>query len=202
MGWCAGLLLAIVALPSRSASGEAAANINTLAEGNTRFALKLYRQLKGEEGNLFLSPYSISTALAMTYAGARGETANEMAKALDFNLPQGQLHTAFSGLQSGLQGGDAKDGVELAIANALWPHKDYPFRKDYVDLIVKSYDSAGQGLDYGRPEVARGIINGWVEKQTREKIKDLIPEGVIASLTRMVLTNAIYFKGSWASAFK
>ncbi len=202
IGWYTGLILAIAAFPARIASGETAADIDTLAEGNTRFALKLYRQLKGEEGNLFLSPYSISTALAMTYAGARGETASEMAKALDFNLPQGQLHTAFSGLQSGLHGGDAKDGVELAIANALWPHKDYPFRKDYVDLIVKSYDSAGQGLDYGRPEVARGIINGWVEKQTREKIKDLIPKGVIDPLTRMVLTNAIYFKGSWASAFK
>ena len=202
IGWCAGLILAITAFSVRPAYGEPAADISTLAEGNTRFALKLYRQLKDGEGNLFLSPYSISTALAMTYAGARGETADEMAAALDFNLPQDQLHAAFSGLQSGLQVGDAKDGVELAIANALWPHKDYPFRKDYVDLIVGSYDSAGQGLDYGNPEVARGIINGWVEKQTREKIKNLIPEGVIDSLTRMVLTNAIYFKGSWASAFK
>ena len=202
IGWCAGLILAITAFSVRPAYGEPAADISTLAEGNTRFALKLYRQLKDGQGNLFLSPYSISTALAMTYAGARGETADEMAAALDFNLPQDQLHAAFSGLQSGLQVGDAKDGVELAIANALWPHKDYPFRKDYVDLIVGSYASAGQGLDYGNPEVARGIINGWVEKQTREKIKNLIPEGVIDSLTRMVLTNAIYFKGSWASAFK
>lgn len=196
------LLLAILALPVPPAGADPAADIGVVAAGNTKFAIKLYHQLNDEEDNLFFSPYSISTALSMTYAGARGETATEMAGALDFNLPQDQLHAAFSGLKSGLQGGGAKDGVELAIANALWPHKNYPFRQDYIDLIVKSYDSAGQGLDYGRPEAARGIINGWVEKETREKIKDLIAEGVIDSLTRMVLTNAIYFKGSWASEFK
>ncbi len=196
------LLFTASALAVLPAGAEPPADISAVAEGNNRFALKLYQQLNDQEGNLFLSPYSISTALAMTYAGARGATAAEMAKTLDFNLPQDELHAAFSGLKSGLQGAGVKGGVELAIANALWPHKDYPFRQDYVDLIVKSYDSAGQGLDYGKPEVARGIINGWVEKQTREKIKDLIPEGVIDTLTRMVLTNAIYFKGNWASEFK
>ena len=201
-GWCAALFLVTALFPVRHAGGEQAADISALAAGNSRFALKLYRQLQKQEGNLFLSPYSISTALAMTYAGARGQTATEMAGVLDFNLSPDRLHTAFSGLGSNLQGVGGKDGVELAIANALWPHHDYPFRKDYLDLIAASYDSASQGLDYGKPEAARGTINSWVEKQTREKIKDLIPEGVIDSLTRMVLTNAIYFKGSWASAFK
>tara|TARA_B110000114_G_scaffold178276_1_gene211089 strand:- start:97 stop:1365 length:1269 start_codon:yes stop_codon:yes gene_type:complete len=195
------LLVTVSALAVLPAGAEPPADISAVAAGNNRFALKLYQQLNDEEGNLFLSPYSISTALAMTYAGARGTTAAEMARALDFNLPQDELHAAFSGLASGLQGAGVKGGVELAIANALWPHKSYPFRQGYVDLIVKNYNSAGQGLDYGKPEVARGIINGWVEKETREKIKDLIPEGVIDSLTRMVLTNAIYFKGNWASEF-
>ena len=201
--WCTTLLLVTALFPAQHVGGEQEADISALAEGNSRFALKLYRQLQQQqEGNLFFSPYSISAALAMTYAGARGQTATEMAGVLDFNMSPDRLHAAFSGLGSNLQGVGGKDGVELAIANALWPHHDYPFRKAYLDLIAASYDSAGKGLDYGKPEVARGTINDWVEKQTREKIKDLIPEGVIDSLTRMVLTNAIYFKGSWASAFK
>ncbi len=201
-GWFACLLLIVVALPARLAGDENTADISSVASGNSRFALKLYRQLNREDGNLFISPYSISTALAMTYAGARGQTATEMAGALDFNLPADRLHTAFSGLGSQLSGVGGKGGVELSIANALWPHQDYPFRKDFLDVIATNYRSSGQGLDYGNPEAARGIINGWVEKQTRDKIKDLIPAGAIDSLTRMVLTNAIYFKGNWASAFK
>ena len=200
---CFALLMFISALvPDSLVGADDTADIRSVAASNRHFALKLYRQLKEEEGNLFLSPYSISTALSMTYGGASGETATEMAKALDFNLPQERLHVAFAELDSGLNAVGVKGGVELSTANALWPHQDYPFRKDFLDLIAESYRSSGQSLDYGKPETARGMINGWVEKQTRDKIKDLIPAGTIDSLTRMVLTNAIYFKGSWASAFK
>ena len=186
-------------------------DVAAVAAGNTEFALKLYDQLNDEKGNLFLSPYSISTALAMTYAGARGETETEMAKALQFPLfpdkeggPLGRerLHAGFSGLKLGLREAQKKGDVQLSIANALWPQKNYAFRPEYLNLIERDYDSVGRPLDYSNGEKARGIINRWVEQETKEKIKDLIPSGVLDSLTRMVLTNAIYFKGDWQAQFK
>ena len=186
-------------------------DVAAVAAGNTEFALKLYDQLNDEKGNLFLSPYSISTALAMTYAGARGETETEMAKALQFPLfpdkeggPLGRerLHAGFSGLKLGLREAQKKGDVQLSIANALWPQKNYAFRPEYLNLIERDYDSVGKPLDYSNGEKARGIINRWVEQETKEKIKDLIPSGVLDSLTRMVLTNAIYFKGDWQAQFK
>ena len=186
-------------------------DVAAVAAGNTNFALKLYDQLNDEKGNLFLSPYSISTALAMTYAGARGETETEMAKALQFPLfpdkeggPLGRerLHTGFSGLKLGLREAQKKGEVQLSIANALWPQKKYAFRPEYLNLIERDYDSVGRPLDYANAEKARGIINRWVEQETKDKIKDLIPSGALDSLTRMVLTNGIYFKGDWLTQFK
>ncbi|MBG29701.1 MAG: proteinase inhibitor I4 serpin [Opitutae bacterium] len=184
------------------ASGQSNPDVGAVSEGNTKFALKLYDQLNDEKGNLFLSPYSISTALSMTYAGARGDTEAEMAKALEFHLPQKRLHAGFSDLKLGLREAREKGGVELSIANALWPQKNYRFLPEYLNLIERDYDSVGRPLDYSNSEKARGIINKWVEQETNDKIKDLIPSGVLDSLTRMVLTNAIYFKGNWDVQFQ
>ena len=204
------ILLGIVVFATTTAA-KPVPEVAAVAAGNTKFALKLYDQLNDGKGNLFLSPYSISTALAMTYAGARGETETEMAKALEFPsfpdkeggpLGRERLHAGFSGLKLGLREAQKKGDVQLSIANALWPHKNYAFRPEYLNLIERDYDSVGRPLDYSNGEKARGIINRWVEQETNDKIKDLIPSGVLDALTRMVLTNAIYFKGDWQAQFK
>jgi serpin B len=175
--------------------------VGPLVTGNTEFALALYQALRTKPGNLFFSPYSISTALAMTYAGARGTTALEMAHALRFRLPPEALHPAFSQLNARLSDIGQKGHVRLKVANALWPHLAYPFLKPFLALTRHYYDTQITPVDYGDAEAARGIINAWVEEKTEQKIKNLIPEGVLNALTRLVLVNAIYFKGIWASQF-
>ena len=201
----------VLAVFQTAVSAQTNADVKAVAAGNVKFALKLYDQLNNRKGNLFLSPYSISTALAMTYAGARGETETEMAKALQFPLfpdkeggtrGRERLHAGFSELKLGLREVQKKGDVQLSIANALWPQKNYAFRPEYLNLIERDYDSVGRPLDYANAEKARGIINRWVEQETKEKIKDLIPSGVLDSLTRMVLTNAIYSKGDLLTQFK
>ena len=201
----------VLAVFQTALSARETDDLKAVATGNVKFALKLYDQLNNQKGNLFLSPYSISTALAMTHAGARGETETEMTKALQFPtfpdkeggpLGRERLHAAFSELKLGLREAQKQGNVELSIANALWPQKNYAFRPEYLNLIERDYDSVGRPLDYANAEKARGIINRWVEQETKEKIKDLIPSGVLDSLTRMVLTNAIYFKGDWLTQFK
>jgi serine protease inhibitor len=178
-------------------------HVQTVVEGNTAFALELYQELCSADGNLFLSPYSISTALAMTYGGARGDTAQQMAETLHFSLDQKQLHPAFAQLRAHLNAVQKKGLVRLHVANSLWPHKDYPFLKAYVALMKKYYGASITSVDYKTAgEEARTRINKWVEEETEEKIKDLIQPGVLTPLTRLVLVNAIYFKGSWARQFK
>ncbi|NTW38030.1 MAG: serpin family protein [Syntrophobacteraceae bacterium] len=172
-------------------------------DGNTAFALQLYRKLGSTEDNLFLSPFSISTALAMTYAGARGNTAKEMAEALHFSLEGEELHSTFAALKRNLLELERKAGVRLKVANALWPQKGYPFLREYLGLVERYYGTTATPVDYARAtEQARQTINQWVERETEQKIKDLIPSGILNPLTRLVLTNGIYFKGDWASQFK
>lgn len=178
------------------------AHLRAVVDGNTAFALDLYQQLRTQPGNLFFSPYSISTALAMTYAGARGETETQMARALHFDLGQEALHPAFAALQALLDAIQAGGDVQLSVANALWPHIDYAFLDSFLDLCKVHYGVSLTALDYrSDPEAARQHINAWAEEQTRGKIKDLIPPLIIDTLTRLVLTNAIYFKGNWAGQF-
>jgi len=173
-----------------------------IVEGNNTFALDLYAQLKEEEGNLFFSPYSISTALAMTYAGARSDTALQMAQVLHFNLLQNDLHPAFSNLSQGLSTAPGESGYQLDIANALWGQQGYPFLKEFLSLIKQSYGGGFFEVDFGATERARQTINHWVEEKTENKIKELLLKGDIDALTTLVLTNAIYFKGYWSSKFK
>lgn len=174
-----------------------------LVAGNTAFAFNLYDRLKQTEGNLFLSPYSISTALAMTYAGARGNTEKQMAQVLHFILDQEHLHPAFASIEAGLNAVQKKGEIQLCVANALWPEKSYTFLKDYLVLLETNYGASVTPLDYKRAtDAARKEINTWVEQKTNNKIKDLIQKGVLDPATRLVLTDAIYFKGNWANQFK
>ena len=164
------------------------------------FSMDVYAALRSRTGNLFLSPYSISTALAMTYAGARGTTADEMAKVLHYDVDQAKLHAAFGQL---LETTKAGKGYELSVANALWGQKGFQYLKEYLALVADHYGAGLSELDFvSNAEGARKTINTWVEKKTRKKIKDLIQRGVLGPATRLVLTNAIYFKGKWSSQFK
>jgi RNA polymerase sigma factor (sigma-70 family) len=174
----------------------------TLVKGNTTFACDLYARLREKDGNFFTSPYSISTALAMTYAGARGQTAEEMANAMHFTLPQERLHPAAGALVRDLSGGDKKRGYQLSVANSLWGQKNYGFLVEFVKLNQTCYGAGFQEVDFiNAREQARKTINTWVEKQTQDKIKDLLKEDHLTPATRLVLTNAIYFKAEWETKF-
>jgi len=179
-----------------------------LVEGNSAFAFELYKALKEEEGNLFYSPYSISLALAMTYAGAIGETAQQMADTLQFLLGQDRLHPAFNWLAAELatrgEGAKGKDGkgFRLNIVNAIWGQKDYEFLTDFLDVLAENYGAGLRILDFmTEAEKSRLTINDWVSDQTEGRIEDLIPQGAIDALTRLVLTNAIYFNAAWKYPF-
>lgn len=193
----AALVLA-TALPAAEKADRAA-----LVRGNNQFALELYGKLRGKPGNLFFSPYSLSTALAMAHAGARGQTAEEMVKTLHFNLDTATLHPAFASLSKEISGGGQKRGYQLSTANALWGQQGYSFRPEYLRLVKENYGPGLNEVDFaGDTETARKTINTWVEKETNNKIKELLKPGILNPTTRLTLTNAIYFKGDWASQFK
>ena len=174
---------------------------NKIASGSIEFALDLYQKLRIASGNLFFSPHSISLALAMTYAGARGNTETQMAHALNFPSDQKQLNSSFAALRTKLDEIEKQGNVQLRIANSLFPHKRYTFLDEFLALIKQFYDATITPLDYGNSEAARQTINSWVEDKTESKIKNLIPPNVLDNLTRLVLVNAIYFKGNWARPF-
>ncbi len=171
-----------------------------VVEGNNAFAIDLFTQLRKQDGNLFFSPESISTAFAMAYAGARGTTAEQMAATLHFTLPPDELHPAMGALLDGLNGPHA--GYQLRMADALWAEKDYTFLDDFLKLTSSDYGAGFNRVDFkGSPEAARATINQWVEEKTEDKIKDLLAAGSVTPSTRLVLTNAIYFKGDWQTQF-
>jgi serpin B len=174
-------------------SGEA-----EIVTGSRTFATALYRELAALSGGFFSSPSSITAALAMTAAGARGETAEELAAALDLHLPPDRLHPALGRL---LEATSGATGIELATANALWVQAGHALLPEYLAL-VRTYDAALEEVDFkGAGEVARERINTWVDAKTKGRIHDLVPPGVLSALTRMVVVNAIYFKGAWAMPF-
>lgn len=164
------------------------------------FAVDLYAHLRSHPGNLFFSPESISTAFAMAYAGARGQTATEMAHVFHFTLPPDRLHPAMGALLAAI---NAKhDSYELHTADALWAQQDEHFLDAYLKLMQNDYAAGLHNVDFRTsPETVRATINQWVEQQTNDKIKNLIGPGVLTPQTRLVLTNAIYFKGKWAEPF-
>jgi serpin B len=176
-------------------------NLAIAVQGNTEFALDLYQKLRLLDGNLIFSPYSLSTALAMTYAGAHADTQIQMTQALHFLPDQDLLHPAFAHLGARLEEVGKKGHVQLRVANALWPRKGYELLKGFLILAKKFYGVRITPVDFGDSETARLTINGWVEERTENKIKDLIAAGVLDDSTRLVLVNAIYFKGNWADRF-
>ena len=197
-------------LARESAPQADLADKQELAAGNNAFALDLYQAVRGESENVFFSPYSISLALAMTYAGANGDTERQMAEALHFTLPEDRLHPAFNALDqelasrkdSGGQGADGK-GFRFNIVNDLWGQKDYQFQAAFLDTLAKNYGAGLRLLDFAaQPEAARQNINSYIADKTEDRIKDLIPEGAIDPLTRLVLTNAIYFNAAWQNPFE
>ncbi|MHC4585111.1 MAG: serpin family protein [Planctomycetota bacterium] len=196
-------------LPVEQATAREKTDKQLVVSGNNEFAFELYAKLNGKEGNLFFSPYSISTALSLAYCGARGETETEMATALHLptatkdTLGQMRFHSAFGKIIKDLNSRGEKDGYELRVANALWGQNGYGFLEEYLELIETNYGGKLNEVDFIRAaESARKTINKWVEKKTNDKIKNLIKKGVLNSMTRLVLTNAIYFKGNWARQFE
>ena len=184
------------------------ADLAELVAGNSSFAFDLYRALWNKDRNLFYSPHSISVALAMTYAGARNETERQMADTLHFTLAQGRLHPAFNALDLELasrgEGAEGKDegGFRLNVANSIWGQTGYSFLQEFLDVLAENYGAGLRLLDFQQaPEDSRIVINEWVSEKTEGKIKDLLPAGSIDALTRLVLTNAIYFNAAWKYPF-
>ena len=185
------------------------ADSGALAAGNTEFALDLYQQLRTEDDNLFFSPYSISVALAMTYAGARGQTERQMANALGFYLPPEELHPAFNALSLELarRGSEGRGGpgrrFELHVANALWGQTGHSFLPDFLDVLARNYGAGVRLVDFVKEgDSARATINQWVSDETKGKIVDLVPASAIDHTVRFVLTNAVYFDAAWQHKFR
>ncbi|MCE5269231.1 MAG: serpin family protein [Planctomycetaceae bacterium] len=175
-----------------------------VVRANNQFSIDLYRRLAGEQPgkNLFYSPTSLSMALAMTAAGARGETQAEMAKTLHLDADVAQVHGYYQKLLAQWNATDKKRPYELRVANRLWGQKGYSIRPEFLDVTRQQYGAEIALVDFAQPQAASHEINGWVEKQTNDKIKNLISPQALDALTRLVLTNAIYFKGDWVKPFE
>ncbi len=183
-------------------------DVPDLVAGNTEFALDMYKELAEEPGNLFFSPHSISVALAMTWAGARANTEAQMASTLHFDLGQDKLHQAFDWLDLALnsrgQDAEGKDGeaFRLNVINRLFGQVNYQFLDEFLDTLALYYGAGMHLLDFATdPDSARLVINQWVSDQTNERIENLIPEGSVDDMTKLVLVNAIYFNAAWKEVF-
>ncbi|MDR3752517.1 MAG: serpin family protein [Terracidiphilus sp.] len=197
------LLLALFcgsALVAAKASPAASADQDEAVRGSNAFAVDLYGRLSSQPGNLFFSPESISTAFAMTYAGAHGQTATEMARVFHFTLPPERLHPAIGTLLAGMNA--PHPGYALRVADALWAEKDENFLPAYLKLVQTNYGAGFHPVEFkSAPDSVRVTINQWVEKQTNNKIQNLLGPGTVTPLSRLILTNAIYFKAAWADQF-
>jgi serpin B len=190
-------------MPGSVYCGDARPEGEAAAKSMNAFALDLYGQIRKPDGNLVFSPYSVSMALAMAYAGARGNTEAQIAKAMHLNLPQQKTPEAFAAVNAQILAAGKEKAVEINVANALWAEKSYPFLKEYLDTVRANYQGEVRNMDFmHEPEPSRNTINKWVEEQTKGKITGLLGPGTIAPDTRLVLTNAIYFNGEWQSPFQ
>ena len=196
------------------AEGTAGSDTSDVVMANNAFALDLYSRLANQPGNLFFSPYSIESALAMTSAGARGQTAEQMSQVLHLRGAPEAVHGGFAALMHNLNAGQhsteeslhdvMKEGVpyQLFVANSLWCQQGYPFRDDFLKIAHDQYGASPNQVDFAREaESARQQINAWVARQTQDKIENLVPPKTIDSSTRLVLADAIYFKGHWHVEF-
>ena len=171
-----------------------------VTDGNA-FALRLHRALRADASgvNRVASPFSIAVALAMTRAGAAGDTAAELTRALCPSVPAADVDSAYRSLIERL---DAKRTVTLVIGNRLWGPRDEGFRDEFLTLLTRCYRAGLETVDFADAEAARARINAWVDQRTRGKIRELIAPGVVNAGTRLVLTNAVYFKGAWLDPFE
>jgi serpin B len=182
-------------------------DLKTLVDGNNTFALDIYQSLHSENGNLILSPFSMSLALAMTYAGARGNTESQMADVLHFTQGQEKTHPAFNSLDLALENDPInldkdQEPLKLNIANAVWAEQTFSFLPEFLDTIALNYGAGVQLADFvNNFENERVGINNWVSDKTEDRINDLLPDGSLNADTRMVLVNAIYFKADWSTQF-
>ncbi len=171
-------------------------------KGNNVFALDLYSELSSSDGNIFFSPYSISTALAMTYVGARGNTASQMRDTLNFSLPTDKLPEAFAEFEKSLHNSQREGGYELSVANSIWGQSGYTFLDEFLSTLDNSFNAPLRIVDFQQEaEKVRQQINTWAADKTNDRIQNLIGPGALTPLTRLVLCNAIYFKGDWAKQF-
>jgi serpin B len=177
-------------------------DVKAVAKGDNEFATDLYARLHSDKPTkLFFSPYSVSTALAMTYAGTAGTTETQMAKVLHFTIPESNLHPAFNVLRNLLTVSERTPGFQLRVANRLWGQTGFHFLPEFLHVTNANYGADLGLLDFKQPEAARKTINSWIEEQTDRKIQNLLAPGVIDANTRLVLTNAIYFKARWMHEF-
>lgn len=191
--------------------------LSGLVRANATFALSLHRELvSGSDGpNVLASPHSVSVAMAMLYAGARGETEREMAEAMHYELPRDELHSAIEALSAALdrRAADADDiglldrlrgreaAFDLSVANALWGNEEYPYREEYLETLDDHYGAGLRQVDFADPEATRAEINEWVAGQTGDRIEEVLPAGSIGPNTHLVVTNAIHLLADWATQF-
>ena len=186
--------------PEADDAGSTQQGIQEVVDANNKFAFELYSEIdKSEQGNMFYSSYSMSAALAMTYEGAKGQTAEEMKSV--FHFPESNtLRPNFAAIYNEIN--KKNKPYKLSTGNALWVQQDYPFLEDYTSRVEKYYGGKAANLDFiGETEKSRQTINTFIEEQTNDKIKDLIPQGALTPDIRLVLTNAVYFKGTWVWEF-
>jgi len=216
MAWMKRLLVLYVIGRLISAMAQAATNFDLAATATNQLAVDLHRQLATGDENLCVSPYSIQSALAMTFAGADGETRTEMAHVLHFPA-DGAVPGSFSALQHSLEEMNAKtaelakeskkfggpsEPITLTIANRLFAQKGYQFRQAFLALVKQNYGGAFEPLDFVTDASgATQHINQWVADQTHDRIRDLIPANALNKMTRLVLANALYLKAPWADSF-
>ncbi len=192
------LLVFSFSLSLANSSSSPSNNEQAVVKANNSFAMNLYGELNNEKGNIFFSPFSIFDALSMTYVGARGETATQMANVLHITLARKDFNSGFSNLLKEIKSNAQKEEYKLNIANAIWYQKNFRFLKSFISTIENYYDSEIFGVNFSDPNTV-DRVNEWVSKETNGKINKIV--GKIDPLTRLILTNAIYFKGKWVSAF-
>ena len=183
--------------------------INHLVKDNNAFALAFYNLINADEDNIVFSPLSLSLALSMTLAGAKSTTEQGMIDALNLSLPVEDLYSAFNALLLAIEESQQTtindyegDSFQLNIANSIWGQTGYPLKESFLDTLSTNFDAGVHLVDFvGNPDGAYQAINYWIEEETEEKIKELIPQDAITAMTRMVLANAIYFNASWLYPF-
>ncbi len=174
--------------------------IENIVSANNRFAFDLYSALPKDKPNLFFSPYSISSAFSIAYEGAANQTATEIENVLGFPVDATERRSSFARMYNLLNKTDKE--YQLYTANAFWAQENYPFLSEYVGVVEQYYDGNVVNVDFvNETESSRLRINQWVENHTNNRIKDLLPVGSVDSLTRLVITNTIFFKGDWNLQF-